>query len=49
MIDEASKPTGSKTVRPFEVTNRLMLAITVPVMLASLTTPLLGLVDTAVV
>ncbi|MHC1550090.1 MATE family efflux transporter [Phyllobacterium sp. K27] len=39
----------SKTVRPFEVTNRLMLAITIPVMLASLTTPLLGLVDTAVV
>jgi MATE family multidrug resistance protein len=39
----------SKVVRPFEVTNRLMLAITVPVMLASLTTPLLGLVDTAVV
>lgn len=36
-------------VRPFEVTNRLMLAITIPVMLASLTTPLLGLVDTAVV
>ncbi|MCO4318786.1 MATE family efflux transporter [Phyllobacterium sp. 21LDTY02-6] len=38
-----------KIVRPFEVTNRLMLAITIPVMLASLTTPLLGLVDTAVV
>ncbi|NTS30609.1 MATE family efflux transporter [Phyllobacterium sp. BT25] len=40
---------GSKVVRPFEVTNRLMLAITIPVMLASLTTPLLGLVDTAVI
>ncbi|MET3645639.1 MATE family efflux transporter [Phyllobacterium ifriqiyense] len=40
---------SSKTIRPFEVTNRLMLAITIPVMLASLTTPLLGLVDTAVV
>jgi multidrug resistance protein, MATE family len=40
---------NSKTIRPFEVTNRLMLAITIPVMLASLTTPLLGLVDTAVV
>ncbi len=39
----------AKTVRPFQVTNRLMLAITIPVMLASLTTPLLGLVDTAVV
>ena len=40
---------GSKIVRPFEVTNKLMLAITIPVMLASLTTPLLGLVDTAVI
>lgn len=49
MIDDVSNLTGSKIVRPFEVTNRSMLAITVPVMLASLTTPLLGLVDTAVV
>lgn len=48
MID-SSPVLNSKTVRPFEVTNRLMLAITIPVMLASLTTPLLGLVDTAVV
>lgn len=49
MTIEASTPLGSKIVRPFEVTNRLMLAITIPVMLASLTTPLLGLVDTAVI
>ncbi|MEK1851753.1 MAG: MATE family efflux transporter [Phyllobacterium sp.] len=46
---DLSTPPGSKIVRPFEVTNRLMLAITIPVMLASLTTPLLGLVDTAVI
>ncbi|PSH64099.1 MATE family efflux transporter [Phyllobacterium sophorae] len=49
MTIEVSTPPGSKIVRPFEVTNRLMLAITIPVMLASLTTPLLGLVDTAVI
>jgi putative MATE family efflux protein len=49
MTIEMSRPPGSKIVRPFEVTNRLMLAITIPVMLASLTTPLLGLVDTAVI
>jgi MATE family multidrug resistance protein len=35
--------------RPFEVTNRLVLSIAVPMTLAFLTTPLLGLVDTAVV
>ncbi|MBA8903649.1 MATE family efflux transporter [Phyllobacterium sp. P30BS-XVII] len=49
MSTQVSNPDGSKIVRPFEVTNRLMLAITIPVMLASLTTPLLGLVDTAVI
>lgn len=35
--------------RPFEVTNRRVLAIALPMTLAFLTTPLLGLVDTAVV
>lgn len=35
--------------RPFEVNNRMVLAIAVPMTLAFLTTPLLGLVDTAVV
>ena len=35
--------------RPFEVTNRVVLAIALPMMLAYLTTPLLGLVDTAVI
>ena len=35
--------------RPFEVTNRMVFAIAVPMTLAFLTTPLLGLVDTAVV
>eukprot|EP01133_Synstelium_polycarpum_P030381 gene30381-37642_t len=49
MSTQVSHPDGSKIVRPFEVTNRLMLSITIPVMLASLTTPLLGLVDTAVI
>ena len=33
----------------FEVTNRVVLALAVPMTLAYLTTPLLGLVDTAVV
>ncbi|MGE0230788.1 MAG: MATE family efflux transporter [Flavobacteriaceae bacterium] len=35
--------------KPFEVTNRLVLAIAVPMTLAYLTTPLVGLVDTAVI
>ncbi|WP_425356536.1 MATE family efflux transporter [Zhengella mangrovi] len=35
--------------RPFEVNNRLVLAIAVPMTLAYLSTPLLGLTDTAVV
>ena len=35
--------------RPFEVNNRMVLAIAVPMTLAFPTTPLLGLVDTAVV
>jgi len=41
--------TRSETVRPFEVTNRTVLAIAVPMTLAYLSTPLLGLVDTAVI
>lgn len=36
-------------MRPFVVTNRSVLAIAVPMTLAYLTTPLLGLVDTAVI
>ncbi|OQM73666.1 MATE family efflux transporter [Pseudaminobacter manganicus] len=39
----------TSAVRPFNVTNRSVLAIAVPMTLAFLTTPLLGLVDTAVV
>lgn len=46
-VDQTAGATGS--VRPFEVTNRRVLAIAVPMTLAFLTTPLLGLVDTAVV
>jgi MATE family, multidrug efflux pump len=38
--------TGGK---PFDVTNRMVFAIAVPMTLAFLTTPILGLVDTAVV
>jgi MATE family, multidrug efflux pump len=40
---------GAFASRPFNVTNRLVLAIAIPMTLAYLTTPLLGLVDTAVV
>lgn len=36
-------------IRPFAVTNRLVLAVAVPMTLAYLSTPLLGLTDTAVV
>ena len=36
-------------VRPFDVTSRSVLAIAVPMTLAYLSTPLLGLVDTAVI
>src|SRR5690606_9163028 len=36
-------------IRPFEVTNRLVLSIAVPMTLAYVTTPLLGITATAVV
>src|SRR5690606_32739908 len=39
----------SRLALPFEVTNRLVLSVAVPMMLAYLTTPLLGIVGTAVV
>lgn len=38
-----------KRKRPFDVTNRMVVALALPMTLAYLTTPLLGLVDTAVV
>jgi len=41
--------TAVKRVPPFDVTNRLVLSVAIPMMLAYLTTPLLGIVDTAVV
>jgi putative MATE family efflux protein len=41
--------TASPGVRPFEVTHRLVLSIALPMTLGFLTTPLLGLTDTAVV
>lgn len=45
LISDALPPEG----RAFHVDNRMVLAIAVPMTLAFLTTPLLGLVDTAVV
>lgn len=41
--------TGSRAERPFQVTHRMVAALAVPMTFAYLTTPLLGLVDTAVV
>ncbi|MEM8813110.1 MAG: MATE family efflux transporter, partial [Pseudomonadota bacterium] len=35
--------------RPFEVTNRSVFAIALPMTLAFMSTPLLGIVDTAVI
>jgi len=45
-MDQAAAATSP---RAFDVNNRLVLTIAIPMMLAYLTTPLLGLVDTAVV
>jgi MATE family multidrug resistance protein len=40
---------GQSVSRPFEVTNRMVFAIAAPMTLAFLTTPILGIVDTAVI
>ncbi len=40
---------ASRAVHPFEVSNRLVFSIALPMTLAYMTTPLLGIVDTAVV
>ena len=40
---------NSSVSRPFEVTNRMVMMITIPMTLAAITTPLLGLVDMGVV
>jgi len=45
----AEMPTAPRPSRPFEVTNRMVFAIAVPMTLAFLTTPILGIVDTAVI
>ena len=42
-------PDPNAPTRPFVVDNRLVLSIALPMMLAYLTTPLLGIVDTAVI
>ncbi|PSM17348.1 MATE family efflux transporter [Nitratireductor sp. StC3] len=47
VVNEPSAPQGNQ--RAFVVTHRLILSIAVPMTLAYLTTPLLGLTDTAVV
>ncbi len=39
----------ARSIRPFDVTNRTVLAIAIPMTLAYLSTPILGLVDTGVI
>lgn len=46
---EAGHHRETEAVRPFDVTHRLVLGIAIPMTLGFLTTPLLGLTDTAVV
>ncbi len=48
-IADLDAATPSAVPRPFTVTNRLVFAVALPMTLAYLTTPLLGIVDTAVV
>jgi multidrug resistance protein, MATE family len=48
-MNQTVRETPSETSRAFTVTNRMVLSIAVPMTLAYLTTPLLGIVDTAVV
>jgi MATE family, multidrug efflux pump len=43
------QPPKTTPSRPFEVTNRMVFSIAVPMTLAYLTTPILGIVDTAVI
>ncbi|MEZ5810178.1 MAG: MATE family efflux transporter [Rhizobiaceae bacterium] len=43
------KPAATPAIRPFQVSHRLILSIAVPMTVAYMTTPLLGIVDTAVV
>ncbi len=45
----SAKAEAAHDTRPFQVTHRLVLSIAVPMTLGFLTTPLLGLTDTAVV
>jgi MATE family multidrug resistance protein len=49
MKDDDVAETEARTVKAFEVTHRLVLSIAVPMTLGFVTTPLLGLTDTAVV
>lgn len=49
MFKPDSDAHASSLVRPFRVTHRMVLTIAIPMTLAGMTTPLLGLVDTAVI
>ncbi len=48
-MNTQSTPLVPAVVRPFEINNRLVLSLALPMMLAYMSTPLLGMVDTAVV
>ncbi len=49
MLADAARSAAGSVVRPFSVTHRMVLAIAAPMTLAYLTTPLLGIVDMAVI
>lgn len=49
MFKPDSDALASSLIRPFNVTHRMVLTIAIPMTLAGMTTPLLGLVDTGVI
>lgn len=49
MFKPDSGALAQSLIRPFDVTHRMVLSIAVPMTLAGMTTPLLGLVDTGVI
>lgn len=49
MTADSTEPRQARPSRAFDVTNQMVLSIAVPMTLAFLTTPLLGITDTAVV
>jgi MATE family multidrug resistance protein len=48
IMDQSLQRVGGVT-RPFDVTHRMVMLIAIPMTLAAITTPLLGLVDMGVV